>query len=67
MSLPVQRVDDFVEAHEIADQGQIFAMPCLIRVRECSGNDVAQLGDVAYVNARSLSCCQMTWLFLVAG
>jgi len=33
MSLPIQRVDDFVEAHEITDEGQILAIPCLIVVR----------------------------------
>jgi hypothetical protein len=51
--LPIQRVDDFVEAREITDQGKIFAMSRLIRAFECSGNDVAKFVDVAQVNAAS--------------
>src|SRR6266403_3735700 len=51
MSLPVQRADDFVEAHEIADEGQILAIARLVRVRECSGHDVAEFANVAHVNA----------------
>ena len=51
MSLSIERVDDFVEAHKITDQGQILAIACLIRVCECAGHDVAKLGDVAHVNA----------------
>lgn len=51
MSLPFQRVDDFIEAHEITDQRQMLAVSCLIRVSECAGHDVAEFGDVAHVNA----------------
>src|SRR5258705_8642577 len=51
MSLSIQRLDDFVEAHEITDEWQILAIACLIGVCECSGHDVAKFGDVAHVNA----------------
>src|SRR5258708_20434168 len=51
MSLPIQRVDDFVEAHKITDEGQILAVPCLIRVCEGTGHDVAEFSDVAHVDA----------------
>src|SRR5438094_9522829 len=51
MSLSIQRLDDFVEAHEITDEWQILAIACLIRVCECSGNDVAKFANVAHVNA----------------
>src|SRR5439155_15810395 len=51
MSLSIQRLDDFVEAHEIADEWQILAIGCLIRVCECSGNDVAKFANVAHVKA----------------
>ena len=46
MPLSIQRVDDFAEAHEIADEGQILAIARLSRVRERSSDDVAELGDV---------------------
>src|SRR6266581_3674492 len=51
MSLSIQRLDNFVEAHEIADEWQILAIACLIWVCECSSNDVAKFGDVAHVKA----------------
>src|SRR5260370_14168463 len=51
MSLPIQRVDDFVEAHKITDEGQILAVPCLIRVCEGTGHDVAEFSDVVHVDA----------------
>src|SRR6266478_9084511 len=51
MSLSIQRLDDFVEAHEITDEGQILAIACLIRVCECSGNDVAKFANVTHVDA----------------
>src|SRR6266403_4079439 len=51
VTLSIERFDDFVEAHEITDEGEILAIPCLIRVRECAGHDIAKLGDVAHVNA----------------
>ena len=51
MSLSIQRVDDFVEAQKITDEGQMLAIACFIRVRECSGNDVAKFANVAHVNA----------------
>src|SRR4030095_7561198 len=50
MSLPIERVDDFVEAHEITDEGQVFAIAGLIGMCECAGNDAADFGDVAHVN-----------------
>jgi hypothetical protein len=50
MTLSIQRVDDFVEAHKISDECQILTIACPIRVFECSGNDVAEFGDVAHVN-----------------
>src|SRR6266478_7255645 len=51
MSLSIQRLDDFVEAHEIADKWQVLAIACLIRVCECSSNDVAEFANVAHVKA----------------
>src|ERR1700693_5334542 len=51
MSLSIQRIDDFVEAHEITDEGQIIAMACLIRQCECSGDDGAEFANVAHVDA----------------
>ena len=51
MSLPIQRVDDFVEAHEITDKWQILAITCLIRVCEGSSYDVAKFANIAHVNA----------------
>src|SRR6266478_4450267 len=51
MSLSIQRLDDFVEAHEIADEWQVLAIACLIRVCECSSNDVAKFANVAHVKA----------------
>src|SRR6267142_5562099 len=50
MPLSIQRVDDFIEAHEISDERKIFTIACLIRARECAGHDVAEFGDVAHVN-----------------
>src|SRR6267154_2652153 len=50
MSLSIQRLDDFVEAHEITDEWQILAIACLIRVFECTGHDVAKFANVAHVN-----------------
>src|SRR6266481_5580642 len=54
MSLTIQRVDNFVEAHKIADEGQMLAIACLIRVCECAGNDVAKFPNVAHVNATDI-------------
>src|SRR6266516_943817 len=51
MSLSIQRLDDFGEAHEIADAWPILDIACLIRVCECSGNDVAKFANVAHVKA----------------
>src|SRR2546427_3647320 len=51
MSLSIQRLDDFVEAHEIADEWQILAIAGLIWVCECSNNDVAKFANVAHVKA----------------
>jgi hypothetical protein len=50
MSLPVQRVDDFLEAHEITDERQVLAIAGLVRVCECAGNDGTEFADVAHVN-----------------
>ena len=44
MSLSIQRLDDFVEAHEITDERQMLAIACLSRVGKCAGHDVAKLG-----------------------
>src|SRR2546425_3433797 len=51
MSLSIQRLDDFVEAYEIADEWQILAIACLIWACECSSNDVAKFANVAHVKA----------------
>src|SRR5438132_4753438 len=51
VALSIQRVDNFVEAHEITDQRQIFAMAGLIRVYECSRHDFAEFANVTHVNA----------------
>src|SRR6202163_4627679 len=51
MSLPIQRVDDFVEAHEITYEGQVLAIACVVRACECTGKDVAKFADVAHMNA----------------
>ena len=32
MSLSIERVDDFVEAHKVTDQGQILAIACRFRL-----------------------------------
>src|SRR6266446_494799 len=71
MSLSIQRVDDFVEAHEITGEWQILAIACLIRVCKCSGNDVAKFANVAHVNATHIrikrkspahgSVCLLLW------
>ena len=51
MTLSIQRLNDFVEAQKITDEGQILAIACLIRVCECSSNDVAKFANVAHVKA----------------
>ena len=51
MTLSIERIDDPVEAYEVTDEGQILAMACRIRLCEGSGDDVAELADVAHVNA----------------
>src|SRR6267154_3313589 len=51
MSLSIQRLDDFVEAHEISDEWQILAIACLIRVCECSCNNVTKFANIAHMNA----------------
>src|SRR5258705_13257472 len=50
MPLSIQSLNDFIKAHEITDEWQILTIACLIRVCECSGNDVAEFVDVAHVN-----------------
>src|SRR6202022_2423570 len=50
VSLSIQRGDDLVEAQEVADQRQMFAIPSEFRLRECTDHDVAEFGDVAHVN-----------------
>src|SRR5882762_2089365 len=54
MSLSIERLDDFVKAHEIADEWQILAITCLMWVCECSSNDVAKFANVAHVKATHL-------------
>ena len=51
VTLSIQGLDDLVEAHEITDEWQILTIACLIRICECSGNDVPQFADIAHVNA----------------
>src|SRR5580700_6928133 len=51
VTLSIQRVHDFMEAHEITDEWQILAIACLIWVCECSSNDVAKFANVAHVKA----------------
>jgi hypothetical protein len=50
VSLSIQRGDDRVEAQEVADQRQMFAVPREFRLRECTDHDGAEFGDVAHVN-----------------
>src|SRR6266851_1766153 len=40
-----------MEAHEISDEWQVLAIACLIRVYECSCNNVAKFVNIAHVNA----------------
>src|SRR5579862_6579401 len=51
MSLPVQRVEDFIEAHEITDQRQVLAIARLVWMGECAGYDGTKFADVAHMNA----------------
>ena len=51
MTLSIQGLNDFVEAQKITDEWQILAIACLIRVCECSSNDVAKFANVAHVKA----------------
>src|SRR5216684_8868534 len=51
VTLSIERVDNFVEAHEITDEWQILAIACLIWVCERSSNDVAKFVNVAHVKA----------------
>jgi hypothetical protein len=48
VTLSIQGVDDFVQAHEIADEWQILAMAGLIRVSP----DILSLGPRAPTDAR---------------
>src|ERR1700687_2261677 len=50
VTLSIQRVDDFIETHEITDEWQIFPMADPIRMRECAGDDVAEFLNIAHVN-----------------
>src|SRR6266403_4341093 len=50
MPLSIYGLNDFIEAHEIADEWQIVTIACLIRVCECAGHDVPEFVDVAHVN-----------------
>src|SRR6266850_6292374 len=50
MPLSIEGLNDFIKAHEITDEWQILTIACLIRVCECSGNDVSEFVDVAHVN-----------------
>src|SRR5580700_2546036 len=51
VTLSIQRVHDFMEAHEITDEWQILAIAGLIWVCECSSNDVTKFANVAHVKA----------------
>ena len=51
MTLSIKHVDDLIEAHKIADEGQILAMAGLIRVREGSSDDGAEFANVTHMNA----------------
>src|SRR6266404_2869017 len=51
VTLSIQRVDDFVEAHEITDQRQPLAVASPIRLREGADDDVAELANVTHVYA----------------
>ena len=50
MNLSIERVHDFIEAHEISDEWQILTIACFIRVGECAGHNVAELVDVSQVD-----------------
>ena len=50
VSLSIQRGDDRVEAQEVADERQIFAVTREIRLRKCTGHDGAEFVDVTHVN-----------------
>src|SRR6266403_5878350 len=50
MPLSIYGLNDFIEAHEIADEWQILTIACLIRVCECASHDVPEFVDVAHVN-----------------
>jgi len=47
----MERVNNFIEAHEITNEWQILAITRLIRVCECSRNDLAKFANVTHVNA----------------
>src|SRR6185369_1141333 len=50
MPLSIQGLNDFIEAHEITDEGQILTIARLIRMCEGPGHDMAEFVDVAHVN-----------------
>src|SRR6266550_2679946 len=50
MPLSIYGLNDFIKAHEIADEWQILTIACLIRVCERAGHDVPEFVDVAHVN-----------------
>src|SRR5437016_14249800 len=50
MPLSIYGLNDFIKAHEIADEWQILTIACLIRVCERAGHDVPEFIDGAHVN-----------------
>src|SRR5882724_5852813 len=50
MPLSIYGLNDFIEAHEIADEWQILTIACLIRMCEGAGRNVPEFVDVAHVN-----------------
>jgi hypothetical protein len=54
VALSIQGGHDLVEAQEIADQRQMFTVPCKLWLRECTDHDAANFSDVAHVGDASL-------------
>jgi tRNA(Leu) C34 or U34 (ribose-2'-O)-methylase TrmL len=58
----IQRVYDFIEAHEIVDEWQIFAIACHLRVCKCSGHDVTLISPQRFfpVFVKAVSALKVT-------
>src|SRR5579862_4224933 len=54
VSLTVQGGKDLVEAQEIADQRQVFAVPGEFRMRKRTDHDTAEFVDVTHVDGAAL-------------